>query len=137
MAHLIAVNTRAATSTCAYRRRSYPHHDRDPDDAYFSDQYVVEASGGPHASGRFRGLIEVNIGSFKWGRRIAARRYDWSRCRTGARVNRHGQRRPTPAPDGQQAIATISGDVELDDVEGAHLTRTSGDVRPSRRALSA
>lgn len=108
---------------------------QDPDDAYVLDQYVVEAGDGSlHVRSPRGGLIEVNIGSFKWGRRIGSgggtdlvievphgARVEFGTVSGDLNVS---------GLDGQQRYKTISGDVELDDVEGAvDFDGTSGDVR--------
>jgi len=108
---------------------------QDPDEAYVLDQYVVEAGDGTlHVRSPRGGLIEVNIGAFKWGRRIG------SGGGTDLVVEvPHGARveigsvsgdLTVSGLDGQQRYKTVSGDVELDAVEGSiDLDGTSGDVR--------
>jgi hypothetical protein len=108
---------------------------QDPDDAYVLDQYVVEAGAGSlHVRSPRGGLIEVNIGSFKWGRRLG------SGGGTDLVVEvPHGARVEIGSVsgdltisglDGKQRYKTVSGDIELDDVEGSiDLDGTSGDVR--------
>ena len=108
---------------------------QDPDEAYVLDQYVVEAGDGSlHVRSPRGGQIEVNIGSFKWGRRIGSgggtdlvievphgARVEFGTVSGDLNVS---------GLDGQQRYKTISGDVELDDVEGAiDFDGTSGDVR--------
>ncbi len=108
---------------------------QDPDDGYVLDGYEAEAADG---SLRVRsprgGLIEVSIGTFKWGRRVGGgggtdlvvevphgARVEIGTVSGDLHVN---------GLDGQQRYKTVSGDVELDHVHGSiDLDGTSGDVR--------
>jgi hypothetical protein len=108
---------------------------QDPDDAFVLDQYLVGADKGElHVSAPRGGLIEVSIGTFKWGRRLGG----------GGGADLvvevpHGARveigtvsgdLTVSGLDGEQHYKTVSGEVELDDVEGSiDLDATSGDVR--------
>ncbi len=99
------------------------------------DQYLVEAGDGSlHVRSPRGGQIEVNIGSFKWGRRIGSGGgTDLSiEVPHGARVELGSVSGDLHVSglDGQQRYKTVSGDVELEEVEGAvDLDGTSGDVR--------
>jgi Putative adhesin len=108
---------------------------QDPDDGFVLDQYVVEAGDGSlHVRSPRGGQIEVNIGSFKWGRRIGSGGGTDLVIEVphGARVELGSVSGDLHVSglDGQQRYKTVSGDVELDDVEGSiDLDGTSGDVR--------
>jgi putative adhesin len=108
---------------------------QDPDEADVLDQYVVEAGDGSlHVRSPRGGLIEVNIGTFKWGRRLGGGGGTDLIVEVphGARVEIGTVSGDLHASglDGQQRYKTVSGDMELDDVQGMiDLDGTSGDVR--------
>ena len=108
---------------------------QDPDEAFVLDEYQVEAGDGSlHVRSPRGGLIEVNIGSFKWGRRLGGGGGTDLIVEVphGARVEIGTVSGDLHASglDGQQRYKTVSGDIELDDVQGSvDLDGTSGDVR--------
>jgi hypothetical protein len=108
---------------------------QDPDDASVLDVYVVEAGDGfLRVRSPRSGFIGVDIGSFKWGRRIGSGGgVDLVIEVPRAALVEFG----TVSGDlhvsgltGEQRYKTVSGDVEVEEVEGAiDLDGTSGDVR--------
>ena len=108
---------------------------QDPDDASVLDLYVVESGDGfLRVRSPRGGFIGVDIGSFKWGRRIGGGGGTdlvvevprGARCEFGTvsgDLHASGLR-------GEQRYKTVSGDAELEEVEGSiDLDGTSGDVR--------
>jgi hypothetical protein len=108
---------------------------QDPDDASALDLYVVEAGDGyVRVRSPRGGFIGVDIGAFKWGRRIGGGGgtdlvVEVPRGARGEFATVSGDLH-AGGLSGEQRYRTVSGDVELEEVEGAiDLDGTSGDVR--------